>query len=659
MAKTSQAKEAAQASPKNVSAQRRPLAAKPASESANPQSLQASVTNQQSASPQEILQLQRSYGNRAVQRLVQRAGAKAPIGREGGAVDNNLQSQIDSARTGGQPLDKSTGAQIGGALGADFSGVRVHTGPAAHGLNRSLSAQAFTTGSDIFFSQGAYSPGTQTGQQLLAHELTHVVQQGGSKANKVQTKLTVGPVGDKFEQEADTVAASIGRGQPSALNPGGAQAGPALALKPLKISRMPDATIRRKVGFEFEVMEWNTHQSRFFSKFTTAQQPANTDARKPVPKGKALLKGAGFELQADELQGGDSDMEFVVHPPLDEDDVAGLTTVTDDIEDMADELVAQAPNAGDIVTARQISQAGHGQVGLSDGMFENNGVIDAKPQTTVGLRLEQIVNFMKDVGLALPAEGAPETGARRQGRQELTGNLQPDQVSNNANLNRLNVMARADDHATAALTSYRLNNALAPAAPDDKLKGLLAMVMSYLSQGHLGTRQYAKTIGMLMSRTDFAQMFRMIEPAQKVYYEQGNGQRFADLVHEIPIFNAFTWTDPVFHGGVYTEDPNADHQMLAALTRDQWLRKIAKGKDLLTKRNFPTRNRRSEMESLGHLGRKTEAVGNDNEQSPIFELRSLPQHVPLAQWQPLALNIQRYLKRLNRHKNQNNKKFGQ
>ncbi len=65
------------------------------------------------------------------------------------------------------------------AFGADFSGVRVHTDAQAHQLNQSIQAKAFTTGQDVFVRQGAYEPGSRGGQELLAHELTHVVQQKG------------------------------------------------------------------------------------------------------------------------------------------------------------------------------------------------------------------------------------------------------------------------------------------------------------------------------------------------------------------------------------------------------------------------------------------------------------------------------------------------
>ena len=66
-------------------------------------------------------------------------------------------------------------------FGADFSGVRIHTGSGAEGLSASVSAQAFTHGNDIYFNSGKFSPGTETGGHLLAHELTHTIQQGASR----------------------------------------------------------------------------------------------------------------------------------------------------------------------------------------------------------------------------------------------------------------------------------------------------------------------------------------------------------------------------------------------------------------------------------------------------------------------------------------------
>ncbi len=107
------------------------------------------------------------------------------------AIDPALESQIQLARSGGSALDPAARGAMEGAMGSDFSSVRVHTGQQSDSLNRSLSARAFTTGSDIFFRSGEYNPGTRQGQQLLAHELTHVVQQG---AAGVRTKRMAGDV---------------------------------------------------------------------------------------------------------------------------------------------------------------------------------------------------------------------------------------------------------------------------------------------------------------------------------------------------------------------------------------------------------------------------------------------------------------------------------
>jgi uncharacterized protein DUF4157 len=97
------------------------------------------------------------------------------------AVEPKTESVIERARGGGQPLPKFARAQMERALGADFSGVRVHTDAAADHLNRSLQSRAFTTGQDLFFKRGEYNPGSADGDRLIAHELTHVVQQKGAQ----------------------------------------------------------------------------------------------------------------------------------------------------------------------------------------------------------------------------------------------------------------------------------------------------------------------------------------------------------------------------------------------------------------------------------------------------------------------------------------------
>lgn len=102
------------------------------------------------------------------------------IGASGGEVDGDTDAAIRRASGGGRPLDPQIRRAMERGFGADFSGVRVHADRNADDLNRRVQAKAFTTGRDIFFSSGQYSPTTSGGQELLAHELTHVVQQGGA-----------------------------------------------------------------------------------------------------------------------------------------------------------------------------------------------------------------------------------------------------------------------------------------------------------------------------------------------------------------------------------------------------------------------------------------------------------------------------------------------
>jgi Domain of unknown function (DUF4157)/Protein-glutamine gamma-glutamyltransferase len=152
-----------------------------------------------------LLQLQRQHGNQFVQRFLRVARSA-----EGdGPVTPKVERAIESRCGGGQSLDSGIQTQMGHAMNADFSGVRVHTGQGADGLNRSLGAKAFTTGRDIYFREGAYDPGTSSGRvrkrhkrplseagprdgfhtsearKLLAHELTHVVQQTSGAASSI------------------------------------------------------------------------------------------------------------------------------------------------------------------------------------------------------------------------------------------------------------------------------------------------------------------------------------------------------------------------------------------------------------------------------------------------------------------------------------------
>ncbi len=99
--------------------------------------------------------------------------------QEGNAVaaSPQISSKIEQSSGRGKALPAKTLHQMNSSFGVDFSNVRIHNDSEAAGMNKELNAQAFTHGSDIYFNEGKYNPENSQGKFLLAHELTHVVQQ--------------------------------------------------------------------------------------------------------------------------------------------------------------------------------------------------------------------------------------------------------------------------------------------------------------------------------------------------------------------------------------------------------------------------------------------------------------------------------------------------
>ncbi|MBB4804826.1 hypothetical protein HNP38_000098 [Chryseobacterium defluvii] len=111
--------------------------------------------------------------------LIQRSSSES-----GGVAPDPMESQINSGKGGGNRMDAETESFMESRFSADFSNVKIHTGNEAVQMSRELSAQAFTVGNDIYFNEGKYDPNSDHGKHLLAHELTHTIQQG----NRIQAK---------------------------------------------------------------------------------------------------------------------------------------------------------------------------------------------------------------------------------------------------------------------------------------------------------------------------------------------------------------------------------------------------------------------------------------------------------------------------------------
>jgi hypothetical protein len=143
-----------------------------------------------------------SVGNQAFGALARQGAGILPSGR----AHPDVEATLARTRGGGTSLDGGVRERFAPALGDSLSDVRVHTDDTASALTRSVSARAFTTGSDLYFARGEYRPGSSDGDRLLAHELTHVVQQRGAPTSG---PLEVSKPGDALEREADHASGAL------------------------------------------------------------------------------------------------------------------------------------------------------------------------------------------------------------------------------------------------------------------------------------------------------------------------------------------------------------------------------------------------------------------------------------------------------------------
>jgi hypothetical protein len=507
---------------------------------------------------------------------------------EGFEVGGDFEQQLAATRGGGSPLPESVRTFMEPRFGTDFSGVRIHTGSQSAQLNRSVSAQAFTLGQDIYLGQGKDDVESAQGKSLLAHELTHVVQQTG-----------------------------------------------AVQRAPRGVQRAP-RHIQRAVGFEFEA-NYVTKELKPDMKTLSDQ-----DAQVFLPfshlnlnKQDVILKSKHFELQADELPGGGSDMEFVTTlPPFEEND-KGRGQLVDTMKEIK---TIGAFLEGEETTYKGVSAAKlspYGSVVNKRAVIvpSQKTVLSGSPQATVAIRLEQVNKFMADTGADQTGNADPTLQA---GRQDLMGMSAGDSV----------IAGRAAAGAQQALQNFlksQHGKLFGLTTTSQKLLGLVTLLASYLIRGEEEKLSYAKNIAILMARTDFATQFKLLLPDERAYFKANDGAAFVDLVLQAAGLPG-TGAQPLFKQGLNYDVNKKD--LLNDLTRGKWLGGIALGVDYLTKKNIG-QERGKEMESLGALGKKTEKVGKDKANAPIFELRRIKQSVPYTDWPNLALDIFDYVRALN------------
>jgi hypothetical protein len=182
----------------------------------------------------------------------------------------HLQAQIESGSNSGKTLDTSINEEMSSKLGFDFSNVRIHTDDIAIRLSKGFNARAFTHGSDIYFNKGEYNTNSLGGKRLLAHELTHVVQ---------QSQMT-----DKIAQRGMIQCTSIGQILDNFFSPFSSET---LWIMPendsyTRIVRtwqpVIDAVNRAKASLEADCAGWQTRHMT-----TSSWRPGMTDPPETDP----------------------------------------------------------------------------------------------------------------------------------------------------------------------------------------------------------------------------------------------------------------------------------------------------------------------------------------------------------------------------------------
>lgn len=354
----------------------------------------------------------------------------------------------------------------------------------------SVAADAFTTGSHIFFRTGRYQPGTTSGNSLLAHELAHVVQAGD---------------------------------RPS--------------------------PIRRKVGFEFEDASWHPWKvDRSRPQAVDGRPPVL-----PVPRQHKLHLGTGFRLEADDTPGPKlSNIEFVTEPF--EENLAGLRALMTALKEMRDVMHRLAPavgfpgpqigstsnppypwDPGAYVTVGTHHLSGSADVpSASLALSGGSASGQIKMQATMGLTLGELPEAMRTYG-TVEAEGetAEQEAARRPARE----------------LKQSSGFAKILGHGpTLALQVLRGMVAEANLSPEARTKladreklrpaqGYLALVMVYLKGLSVpDTSEGAKYRTMFFARNKFSDLYQLLDPAVRQLLATNNGALLTK--HVLSVSNA-------------------------------------------------------------------------------------------------------------------------
>jgi len=195
-----------------------------------------------------------------------------------GEVSSDVESRIQGLQGGGQPLPESERHFFESRMGADFSGVRIHSDTNAAQTSHDIQARAFTVGNDIAFNSGEYQPKSSAGRHLLAHELTHTIQQGAAGPLQAAVQAPSGTDTQSDQLNQSIQAKAFTTGQDVAVRQGEYNPG----------SRGGQELIAHELGHVVQQNGGAVQRSRFLERVEVVQEKENN---KIIQRGAMLSKG--------------------------------------------------------------------------------------------------------------------------------------------------------------------------------------------------------------------------------------------------------------------------------------------------------------------------------------------------------------------------------
>jgi hypothetical protein len=521
---------------------------------------------------------QRDAGNAAVTRMIARRARPAPAPQE---HDTGVNEVLNSA---GKPLAGPVRQEMESRFQTDFSGVRLHTGPAAARSARAIGARAYTSGSHVVLGDGGADKHT------LAHELTHVIQQrqGPVSGTDHGNGLRISDPGDRFEREAEANAHRIMSG------PCPAHSETATAAPDSPQAAEPEAPhVQRAVGFEFEVTDTSW-------KFREGGQ-----LKKDTKKALIDLEGGLAYVAAD-----NGNVEFVTRP---------LAT----LEDVRKALLSVVAFHDKVSQAKKYTEGPY--------EIEARGQGQAKPQATFGIGMQSISRLVEKLEQLQQQADDDQLPTKRRRVREADDGREKEKDLKKRVTGMVPGLGQARDDARAVVTELTSDEAV-DAALQEEVSGFLTVVLKtlYDLEGKTAPREDPKYFFSMMPRTDFASMLRSLSPAAQEWlgsHRQGLYTAMDSNVHggiDSPVFP-----------GKYKEKPKDP-----ALTRRRWLDSVFDGsavndpKDLLSPPpGYPRHHETPEPEGVG-------AMGTDGPLS-LFEMRDLGGPLEKERWLGLAELIAR------------------